>query len=179
MRPAKALIRLCICAGWSEALLVAHTLLLEISIASACDFQQCGILTSLDSDETVQPPFKLRNSKLCSVSSLTLIELSSAKQRLWSDCAYAQADLRLCWSQIPHCWKSHALALLLIFVYYYIIYKLTTSVWLRCPSTAASHGFQEATFQKSTHGLETEGLRVRALPESLRCALEQDTLILT
>ena len=25
-----------------------------------CDFQQCGILTSVDSDEPVQPPFKLR-----------------------------------------------------------------------------------------------------------------------
>ena len=36
----------------------------------ACDFQQCGILTSVDSDEPVQPPFKNRNSKLCSVSSL-------------------------------------------------------------------------------------------------------------
>ena len=37
----------------------------------SCDmyFQQCGILTSVDSDEPVQPPFKLRNSKLCSVSS--------------------------------------------------------------------------------------------------------------
>ena len=23
---------------------------------------------------------------------------------------YAQADLMLCWSHIPHCWKSHALA---------------------------------------------------------------------
>ena len=30
-RLAKALIRLCICAGWSEALLVAHTTLMEIS----------------------------------------------------------------------------------------------------------------------------------------------------
>ena len=27
------------------------------------DFQQCGILTSVDSDEPVQPPLKLRNSK--------------------------------------------------------------------------------------------------------------------
>ena len=45
------------------------------------DFQQCGILTSVDSDESVQP-FKLRNSKWCSVSSLTLIEYSSNKQRL-------------------------------------------------------------------------------------------------
>ena len=29
----------------------------------SCDFQQCGILTSVDSDKPVQPPFKLRNSK--------------------------------------------------------------------------------------------------------------------
>ena len=29
------------------------------------DFQQCGILTSVDSDEPVQPPFKLRNPKRC------------------------------------------------------------------------------------------------------------------
>ena len=44
--------------------------------AMTCDFQQRGILTSVDSDEPVQPPFKLRNSKWCSVSSLTLIEYS-------------------------------------------------------------------------------------------------------
>ena len=29
--------------------------------AVTCDFQQCGILTNVDSDEPVQPPFKLRN----------------------------------------------------------------------------------------------------------------------
>ena len=28
-----------------------------------CDFQQCGISTSVDSDEPVQHPFKLRNLK--------------------------------------------------------------------------------------------------------------------
>ena len=66
--------------------------------AVTCDFQQCGILTSVDSDEPVQPPFKLRNSKCCMVSSLTIIEYSSGTQRLLSDCTYAQADLRLCWS---------------------------------------------------------------------------------
>ena len=33
------------------------------------DFQRCGILTSVDSDEPVQPPFRLRNLKWCSVSS--------------------------------------------------------------------------------------------------------------
>ena len=30
---------------------------------ATCDFQQCGILTSVDSAEPVQPPFKLRNFK--------------------------------------------------------------------------------------------------------------------
>ena len=78
--------------------------------ASAWDFQQCSILTCVDSDELLQHPFKLRNSKWCSVSSLTIIEYSNDQQRLWSDCAHAQADLRLCWSHIPHCWKSHVMA---------------------------------------------------------------------
>ena len=45
--------------------------------ASAWDFQQFDILTSVDSDEPLQPPFKLRNSKWCSLSSLTIIEYSS------------------------------------------------------------------------------------------------------
>ena len=42
--------------------------------AVTCDFQQCGILTSPGSDVAVQPPFRLRNSKWCSISSLTSIE---------------------------------------------------------------------------------------------------------
>ena len=42
-----------------------------------CDFQQCGILTRVDSGEPLQLPVKLRNSKYCSVSSLTVIEYSS------------------------------------------------------------------------------------------------------
>ena len=32
-------------------------------LSPTCDFQQCGILTSVGSDESWQPPFKLRNSK--------------------------------------------------------------------------------------------------------------------
>ena len=78
--------------------------------AATCDFKQSGILTWIDSYKHVQPPFKLKISKWCSLSSLTVIEYSSDNQRLWSDCTYAQADLRLCWSHIPHCWKSHAAA---------------------------------------------------------------------
>ena len=45
--------------------------------AVTCNFQQCCILTSVNSDEPMQPPVKLRNSKWCSFSSLTLIEYSS------------------------------------------------------------------------------------------------------
>ena len=78
-----------------------------------CDFQQCGILTCVDSDVPVQPTFKLRNSKWCSGSSLTVLKYSSDKERLWSDCAYAKAGVSLCWSHIPHCWKSHVTAQIL------------------------------------------------------------------
>ena len=31
--------------------------------APTCDFQQCVFLTSVDSEEPMQPPVKLRNSK--------------------------------------------------------------------------------------------------------------------
>ena len=81
--------------------------ILYIIWAATCNFQQCGILTWIDSDDPVQPPVKLRNSKSCSVRSLTFIEFSCDKQRLWSDCAYAQAGLSHCWSHIPNCWKCH------------------------------------------------------------------------
>ena len=94
-----------------------------------CDFKQCDILTSIDSDEHVQPPFRLKNLKWCSVSSLILIGYSSDKQRLWSDCAYAQADLRLCWSHIPNSWKSHALAQIYFKLSQTIISKLYFFHW--------------------------------------------------
>ena len=35
----------------------------KIEISRECDFQKCGILTCVVSDEPVQPPFQLRNSK--------------------------------------------------------------------------------------------------------------------
>ena len=47
------------------------------SWAVAWDFQQFDILTSVDSYQPLQPPFKLGISKWCSVSSLTIIEYSS------------------------------------------------------------------------------------------------------
>ena len=61
--------------------------------ALTCEFQQCGILTSVDSDEPVQHPVKLRNSKWCLANGLRVKEYSSNKQSLWPDCAYAQAGL--------------------------------------------------------------------------------------
>ena len=48
--------------------------------AVTCVFQQCGILTSVDSDEPVQPPFELRISKRYLVSSSTLIEYQATSK---------------------------------------------------------------------------------------------------
>ena len=119
----KILMIILIQAGWLLSIIIQIYYLCPSSTqftiwAVSCDFQQCGILSSVDSDEPVWSPLKLRNSKWCSVSSSTVIEYSSDKQRLWSDCAYAQADLRLCWSRgwshIPRCWKAHALAHLIL-----------------------------------------------------------------
>ena len=48
-----------------------------IILVAALDFRQFDILTCVDSDEPLQPHFKLRNSKWSSVSSLTIIKYSS------------------------------------------------------------------------------------------------------
>ena len=112
----------------------------------AWDFQQCVILTSVDSYEPVQTPFKLRNSKWRSVSSLTIIEYSSHKQRLWSDCAYAQAGLRLCWLHIRNCWKSHALAQIsFILIMFVISVKLNCMYIFRSGSLKAMKLFSNST----------------------------------
>ena len=56
--------------------------LLLIKLSRGMRFLQFDILTSVDSDELLLPPFELRNSKWCSVSSLTIKEYSSDLQRL-------------------------------------------------------------------------------------------------
>ena len=58
-----------------------------------CDFQPCGILTSVDSDEPVQSPFKLRNSKWCLVSSLTFKPPAKALIRLCVCAGWSEALL--------------------------------------------------------------------------------------
>ena len=67
---------------WLGSILWGQTYVERKKRAVACDFQQCGFLTCVDSDEPLQPAFKLRNSKLCSFNSLTIIEYSSDWQRL-------------------------------------------------------------------------------------------------
>ena len=61
----------------SPAFSASSTLFLNNKWAVTCYFQQCGILTCVDSDEHMQPPFKRRNSKLCLVSCLTVTEYLS------------------------------------------------------------------------------------------------------
>ena len=54
--------------------------------AVTLDFKRCCIFTSEDSDESVQPPFKLRNSKCCLGSSFKLVSHWDASNlRLFRD----------------------------------------------------------------------------------------------
>ena len=55
---------------------------------------------------------------------------------LWLVWAYAQAGLKLCWSHIPHCWKSHVTAQLCLkwwvrkYLHFYAeIFCLSKPVW--------------------------------------------------
>ena len=44
-----------------------------------------------------------------------------------------QADLRLCWLHIPHCWKSHALALIIVgFIEIALMYSNLSSPQKNC-----------------------------------------------
>ena len=58
------LVSLARCGTWLYRFLIFAVFLTFIQLPDAiCDFQQCGILTSLDSDEPVYPPYKFNNSK--------------------------------------------------------------------------------------------------------------------
>ena len=114
-------------------------------IAVTCDFQQCGIFTSVDSNEHAQPLFKLRKAVCCSVSSLTVIEYSSDQQRLWSDCAYGQAGVSLCWSHVPQWWKFHGAAQMSVFsklavliISTYVAHTPPENLWLLKYSSTCS-----------------------------------------
>ena len=72
---------------------LCYSLIVKYIGAATWDFQQCGILTSVGSDQPVKPTFKLRNSKWCSVSSVTL--------RILKRLAKALTRLHICagWSE--------------------------------------------------------------------------------
>ena len=58
--------RMCRCAGSSAPSLLANVISTKFScshMSRNMRFQQCGILTSVDSEEPVEPPVKLRNFK--------------------------------------------------------------------------------------------------------------------
>ena len=74
-RGATGLSAVCDCGiSWSYSLTIYNWTV-------TCNFQQCGILTSVDSDEPVQPPDKLRIPKCCSVGSSTLIKCMQATSK--------------------------------------------------------------------------------------------------
>ena len=91
-------------------------------------FQQSWI----DSHEPVQSPFKLRDSKWCSVGSLTtLIEYSSDLQRLWSDCGRLIRGFAGTLWHIPH--FGNLMSLLLCTLYWnlqFLQYILSSSLLL-------------------------------------------------
>ena len=49
--------------SWAHRSVKGLCHILENLLASTCDFQQCDILTCVDSDKSVQPTFTRRNSK--------------------------------------------------------------------------------------------------------------------
>ena len=51
------------CPATKALIHVVYAAIRKLNVAATCDFQQRGILSSVDTDEPVQPPFKLRSSK--------------------------------------------------------------------------------------------------------------------
>ena len=69
-------------------------------------------VTSKDSDQPVHPSSMTRFLVYPSLDSPEVVEGTYDQQRLWSDCADAQADLSLRWSRKSYCRFCHALAYL-------------------------------------------------------------------
>ena len=80
--------------------------------------QQCGILTCVDLYEPMQPPFKLRKTQNDVRSELNSHRKYKQLAKALISLCVAQAGLNLCWSHIPHCWKSHVTA------HFSIVYRL-------------------------------------------------------
>ena len=83
--------------------------------AAICEFQQCGILTGVDADKSIQPPFKLRTPNY--VQSVAEHSYNIQANSNGSDqTARMRRLIWDCWSHIPHCWQSHIAAQLCVYV---------------------------------------------------------------
>ena len=79
-----------------------------------CQSLQCSHTKSMDVDEACADPesFVRKGSNSDNVF-FKLVKGERIQIPLQADhhrkrnAIYAQADLRLCWSHVPHCWKSH------------------------------------------------------------------------
>ena len=87
--------------------------------ATTCDLHQCVILTSEDSDEPVQPPFKRKNSKWCFVSSLTRQAKALIRLRVCAGWAEALLVAHTKWLEIS-CHGSFDFACYMYTVGHYI-----------------------------------------------------------
>ena len=72
---------------------------------------------SEDSDQPGHPPSLIRVFAICVKKAWVLSYPLSTLQRLWSDCADAQADLILCWVHLPFCWFCRVLAHMILSQY--------------------------------------------------------------
>ena len=61
-------------------------------------------------DQPGHPPNLIRDLAVCSMDSWGSNVSSCRQQRLWSDCAGAQADLSLRWAHRSFCWVCHEAA---------------------------------------------------------------------
>ena len=75
------------------------------------------------------------------VSRIIFIDYSSDLQKIWSDCAYAHADMRCCWFYIPHCWKSHVVA--------HFTYCVTELIWEANGSNLSLRGVHTCISKKT------------------------------
>ena len=90
-----------------KGLSLCHCLQNEYKLSRDMWFPTMWHFDEFHSDEQVQPPCKLRNSKSCSVSSLNTHRIFKRLAKVLIRLRVCAGYLRLYWSHIPHWWKSH------------------------------------------------------------------------
>ena len=109
---AKALARLCRCAGLPELSFVnfscelGHLFYLSRCTTKAIRWPVCSVKTQISLG--IRPVWS--DSLLSSYRSSGSLATHEVHREDWSDCADAQADLILCWVHRSFCWFCHAVA---------------------------------------------------------------------